>query len=626
MGSGVSFLRNDTLSAKFSPGSLIGKGGFASIFLTTYVPEKLTLASKEINIKKVFERSNGLDSLRNELEALRIVSNHQYITNLHFAYTDRTTCYLILDLCTGGDLRFHVGRVHNFSEKEIAFIAACIGSALHHTHACGVIHRDVKPENIIFDCHGVPRLTDFGVAYTCKNAYDIVCSSSSGTMRYLAPEVLTPNHFHSFESDFWSLGAVVVELISLQRAFKKHCPREMVEYSKQEYKFLWESLDRRCQQYSLSDANMVLYSATEDDDDVDKSHQFLTAQELVQDFHIENSCSPRDGDGDGKDRLPAYLSSFQVKPPCRSAYGINMSEECQDFVRNLLDVRITHRLGVGQTNYKRFAGHHFFACNGIDFDSLDGGRGVLSIIDNHQPSALATSTGPSKSPITDSTAQSVTFGLGASGSDVKGTSLVLSYAAQRSPFLLMVGDERVFQEVQRRMDMAVVQDDTLRPGSGRFTVGLTGINVETPQLLLTNMRSGRGLVHPLEEGPLTATKVSPSLNPENITEELRNILDNYEFVHPVHQRFLEEKQVRLKHRWGPLAVVCGGGQDVVEQKSIEPGDVEGEMNVQPFKARSHQGSRGRIRMKKVGSLTGTSLDYSVTLSGKHNGSRHIAIR
>jgi serum/glucocorticoid-regulated kinase 2 len=69
-----------------------------------------------------------------------------------------------MDLKTGGDLRYYLRKKIMFEENDVAFYVSCISSALHHIHSQNIIHRDVKPENIILDERGYPHLADFGVA------------------------------------------------------------------------------------------------------------------------------------------------------------------------------------------------------------------------------------------------------------------------------------------------------------------------------------------------------------------------------------------------------------------------------------------------------------------------------
>jgi serine/threonine protein kinase len=69
-----------------------------------------------------------------------------------------TSCYLVLDLKCGGDLRYYLRKKIVFDERDVAFYVACLSSALQHIHSMKIIHRDVKPENIILDEKGYPHL------------------------------------------------------------------------------------------------------------------------------------------------------------------------------------------------------------------------------------------------------------------------------------------------------------------------------------------------------------------------------------------------------------------------------------------------------------------------------------
>jgi serine/threonine protein kinase len=76
-----------------------------------------------------------------------------------YAFQDRQNLYLVMDLLTGGDLRFHVGRMRKFKEHQtsnllfdrIEFFVACIMVGLEYLHNNNVIHRDIKPENLVLD-------------------------------------------------------------------------------------------------------------------------------------------------------------------------------------------------------------------------------------------------------------------------------------------------------------------------------------------------------------------------------------------------------------------------------------------------------------------------------------------
>jgi serine/threonine protein kinase len=198
----------------------IGIGGFAEIYRVIHKPTKSCSAMKVIDIKV----------LRSELLSLASLAPHPFVAKLHFGFQNYFSCYLIFDLFEGGDLRSYLNTEYPFTEKMVAFFAGCIGSALHHIHSCGVLHRDVKPENIIFDLKGFPKLIDFGIAYVCSDE-TMICTNCSGTRLYSAPELFTPSHAHGPAADFWSLGLVLYEMLYLAHPFCDQCPRDFMRFA-----------------------------------------------------------------------------------------------------------------------------------------------------------------------------------------------------------------------------------------------------------------------------------------------------------------------------------------------------------------------------------------------------------
>jgi len=211
----------------------IGEGGFGRVSAEIFLGDEKWYALKEIKKTGLLKHKTGLSMLFGELNALQR-ADHTFLVKLHYAFHDARSCYLAFDLKTGGDLRFFLRHKKAFDERTLSFYVGCLTSALNYLHRRRIMHRDVKPENIILDQQGWPHLTDFGVAYVEPREHPaglpLSCSLASGTKQYLAPEVFTKGHVHGPESDFWALGIVLFELMFFRRPFEKHVPVAYINY------------------------------------------------------------------------------------------------------------------------------------------------------------------------------------------------------------------------------------------------------------------------------------------------------------------------------------------------------------------------------------------------------------
>ena len=156
---------------------------------------------------KIIDRRSE-KSIKSERDFLSKL-HHPFIVNMTCSFQDYENLYLVMDLLTGGDLRYHLCREQKFSEEETKFFFACVLLGLEYIHGNNIIHRDIKPENLVCDENGYIRITDFGVAKIMKEENR---GETSGTPGYMAPEVLFGQN-HNFSVDFFAIGVMGYEFM-----------------------------------------------------------------------------------------------------------------------------------------------------------------------------------------------------------------------------------------------------------------------------------------------------------------------------------------------------------------------------------------------------------------------------
>ncbi|XP_026051295.1 serine/threonine-protein kinase 32B-like isoform X2 [Carassius auratus] len=197
----------------------IGKGSFGKVCIVQKKDTKKMYAMKYMNKLKCVERNE----VRNVFKELQIMQNleHPFLVNFWYSFQDEEDMFMVVDLLLGGDLRYHLQQNVHFTESTVKHYVCEIALALHYLRNKRIIHRDIKPDNILLDEHGHAHLTDFNIAAIVKE--DLKATSIAGTKPYMAPELfqsLEGTHpGYSFAVDWWSLGITAYELLRGQRPY-----------------------------------------------------------------------------------------------------------------------------------------------------------------------------------------------------------------------------------------------------------------------------------------------------------------------------------------------------------------------------------------------------------------------
>lgn len=202
----------------------IGRGRFGTVYRCSSLHSGESFAVKSIDKRVITAGGDSLDAecLFTEPKILQLISPHPHIVNLHNLYEDETHLHMVLDLCYESEL--HNNRV--MPEPEAASIMGQLMQAVAHCHRLGVAHRDVKPDNILFDEVNRLKLADLGSARVFKEGEPM--SGVVGTPHYVAPEVLDGRDYTE-KVDVWSAGVVLYVMLAGFPPFRGDSPVEIFD-------------------------------------------------------------------------------------------------------------------------------------------------------------------------------------------------------------------------------------------------------------------------------------------------------------------------------------------------------------------------------------------------------------
>uniref|UniRef100_A0A8C3WYE5 Serine/threonine-protein kinase 32C n=1 Tax=Catagonus wagneri TaxID=51154 RepID=A0A8C3WYE5_9CETA len=200
----------------------IGKGSFGKVCIVQKRDTEKMFAMKYMNKQQCIER----DEVRNVFRELEILQEieHVFLVNLWYSFQDAEDMFMVVDLLLGGDLRYHLQQNVQFSEDTVRLYICEMALALDYLRSQHIIHRDVKPDNILLDEQGHAHLTDFNIATIIRDGER--ATALAGTKPYMAPEIfqsfVSGGTGYSFEVDWWSVGVMAYELLRGWRPYDVH--------------------------------------------------------------------------------------------------------------------------------------------------------------------------------------------------------------------------------------------------------------------------------------------------------------------------------------------------------------------------------------------------------------------
>lgn len=213
-------------------------GGYGKVFLAVSAINKQQYAVKQISTKKFTTEDLYLISRENlYLSSL----SHKNIIKYYTSFSYDNSVYIVMDYAKGGELNKYVSRKGPLSEKEAKMIFQQVHSAIRYMHSMNIIHRDIKPNNIMFldENHEHALLIDFGICGVSNgNEKEVI---KAGTLDYLPPEIASGKEFVSNgKIDVWALGVVLYYMLYAKLPFEGKNDKEIITnilYNEPDYEY-----------------------------------------------------------------------------------------------------------------------------------------------------------------------------------------------------------------------------------------------------------------------------------------------------------------------------------------------------------------------------------------------------
>ena len=191
----------------------LGQGGMGEVFRAVDRRLQRPVAIKRIKAGLARDR-RALERFLNEARSVAAL-NHYNIVQVYDFGQDPQGCFLVMELVEGESLRQHLQQLARpLDLPRVVDLGVQLCEALQAAHARGIIHRDIKPDNILLTPHGTPKLTDFGLARWEDSSQHTKTGVTLGTIGFMAPEQLRDPSSVDGRADVWSLAATLYQAAS----------------------------------------------------------------------------------------------------------------------------------------------------------------------------------------------------------------------------------------------------------------------------------------------------------------------------------------------------------------------------------------------------------------------------
>jgi eukaryotic-like serine/threonine-protein kinase len=205
-------MRGKIVDDRYVLGEFLGSGGMGEVFLAHDGVLERDVALKVLRSQYAGDEEFA-ERFRREARSAASLSHPNIVQVYDRGETEDGTSYIAMEYVPGGTLKEQIGRRAPFGDRETAAVGAQIADALGAAHERGVIHRDIKPQNVLVTASGNLKVTDFGIARAASAVTSSASGAILGTVGYISPEQALGEPVGP-ASDLYSLGVVLYEMLT----------------------------------------------------------------------------------------------------------------------------------------------------------------------------------------------------------------------------------------------------------------------------------------------------------------------------------------------------------------------------------------------------------------------------
>ncbi len=204
------------LDGKYEIHDLVGVGGMAYVYRAYDRVEDRWVAIKILK-EEFSDNSDFLRRFRNEAKAITVLSHPNIVDVFDVSFGDRLQ-YIVMEYIDGITLKQYIEQEQVLRLDEALHFTVQILMALEHAHEKGIIHRDIKPQNVMLLQDGTIKVTDFGIARFSQSETQTMTDKAIGSVHYIAPEQARGDYITD-KADIYSVGVMLYEMITGQLPF-----------------------------------------------------------------------------------------------------------------------------------------------------------------------------------------------------------------------------------------------------------------------------------------------------------------------------------------------------------------------------------------------------------------------